>query len=311
MSSLIHSSPTRMRRSRRESSIALFTRMRFSHGPNGRSGRTARGRRRRGRTLPARGRPRACDCRWRGRPTATGAASSARTAGRGPRPSRRRPARGAQDSSNSRARYGMRVIAYPVLSYTDQYDTPRYDERTEEPVPLRRARVRRGVHRPRARARASSRPTSATARTSSSSHRGATASRRSCWRARPGAVRRQGVLTRAGRPDDDADEGEARREAREGDPRGRSPRRVYRAREQALRVFRGLRITPTVTIDPEDTGGLASASSAGRAPADLDATLERLLDASGRARRGARSGRSRSCSTSSRRSSRSTPTSRS
>src|SRR4029453_18702602 len=48
-------------------------------------------------------------------------------------------------------RYGRSVIAYPGPSYTDRYDTQRYDG-TKEPLPLRRARLRRGVHRPRARA---------------------------------------------------------------------------------------------------------------------------------------------------------------
>jgi uncharacterized protein len=52
--------------------------------------------------------------------------------------------------------------------------------------------------------------------------------------------------------------------------------RLYRARERALGVFRGLRITPTVTIDPEDTS-VSFGFEPGRAPADVDATLERLL----------------------------------
>ncbi len=51
---------------------------------------------------------------------------------------------------------------------------------------------------------------------------------------------------------------------------------LYRARELALGVFRGLRITPTVTIDPEDSS-VSFGFEPGRAPADVDATLERLL----------------------------------
>jgi uncharacterized protein len=51
---------------------------------------------------------------------------------------------------------------------------------------------------------------------------------------------------------------------------------VFRAREKALSVFRGLRITPTVTIDPEDTS-VSFGFEPGRAPADVAATLERLL----------------------------------
>ena len=52
--------------------------------------------------------------------------------------------------------------------------------------------------------------------------------------------------------------------------------RLYRARERAIGVFRGLRITPTVTIDPDDTS-VSFGFEPGRAPADVDATLERLL----------------------------------
>jgi AAA+ ATPase superfamily predicted ATPase len=51
---------------------------------------------------------------------------------------------------------------------------------------------------------------------------------------------------------------------------------VYRARHRALEVFRGLRITPTITIDP-DSAAVSFAFEAGRAREDLDATLERLL----------------------------------
>jgi hypothetical protein len=52
--------------------------------------------------------------------------------------------------------------------------------------------------------------------------------------------------------------------------------RLYRARERALSVFRGLRVTPTVTIDPDDAT-VSFLFEPGRAPADLEATLERLL----------------------------------
>ena len=51
---------------------------------------------------------------------------------------------------------------------------------------------------------------------------------------------------------------------------------LYRAREKALAVFRGLRVTPTVTIDPE-SASVSFAFEPGRARADVDATLERLL----------------------------------
>jgi hypothetical protein len=51
---------------------------------------------------------------------------------------------------------------------------------------------------------------------------------------------------------------------------------VYRAREAALEVFRGLRVTPTVTIDP-DNASVSFGFETGRARDDVDATLERLL----------------------------------
>ena len=50
---------------------------------------------------------------------------------------------------------------------------------------------------------------------------------------------------------------------------------LFRAKER-LQVFRGLRIAPTVTIDPED-GSVSFSFEAGRRPEDVDATLERLL----------------------------------
>ena len=55
---------------------------------------------------------------------------------------------------------------------------------------------------------------------------------------------------------------------------------IYRAREVALAVFRGLRITPTMTIDPNDAS-LSFGFAAGHAPDDVDATLERLLQLPG------------------------------
>jgi hypothetical protein len=51
---------------------------------------------------------------------------------------------------------------------------------------------------------------------------------------------------------------------------------LYRARERAANVFRGLRITPAMTLDPID-GSVRFSFSAGYAPEDVDATLERLL----------------------------------
>src|SRR3954454_10598415 len=50
---------------------------------------------------------------------------------------------------------------------------------------------------------------------------------------------------------------------------------LFRAKER-LGVFGGLRITPTVTLDPDD-GSVGFSFSAGREPGDLDDTLERLL----------------------------------
>lgn len=51
---------------------------------------------------------------------------------------------------------------------------------------------------------------------------------------------------------------------------------LFRARER-LRVFAGLRVTPTVTIDPDD-GEISFGFSPSAAPADLAATVERLLE---------------------------------
>jgi hypothetical protein len=55
---------------------------------------------------------------------------------------------------------------------------------------------------------------------------------------------------------------------------------LYRARERALAVFRGLRIAPRVTIDPTD-GSLSFGFDLGHAPPDVDATLEGLLELPG------------------------------
>jgi hypothetical protein len=52
---------------------------------------------------------------------------------------------------------------------------------------------------------------------------------------------------------------------------------LFRARERAAQVFRGLRIAPVMTIDPED-GSLGFSFRTGHAQDDLDATLERLLE---------------------------------
>jgi hypothetical protein len=50
-----------------------------------------------------------------------------------------------------------------------------------------------------------------------------------------------------------------------------------RARETAFEVFRGLRVTPKLTVDP-NTGALGFGFDAGYSPEDVDATLERLLE---------------------------------
>jgi uncharacterized protein len=51
---------------------------------------------------------------------------------------------------------------------------------------------------------------------------------------------------------------------------------LERIKERALAPFRGLQIQPTVTVDPED-GSFSFSFAAGRGSADIDATLERLL----------------------------------
>ncbi|HEY3051458.1 MAG TPA: ATP-binding protein [Gaiellaceae bacterium] len=54
---------------------------------------------------------------------------------------------------------------------------------------------------------------------------------------------------------------------------------LFRARER-LRIFADLRITPTVTVNPQD-GSVSFGFTAGYSPEDLDATLERLLELPG------------------------------
>ncbi len=51
---------------------------------------------------------------------------------------------------------------------------------------------------------------------------------------------------------------------------------LERLKERALAPFRGLQIQPTVTVDPED-GSLSFSFALDRSDADIDATLERLL----------------------------------
>ena len=55
---------------------------------------------------------------------------------------------------------------------------------------------------------------------------------------------------------------------------------LFRAKER-LRVFQNLRIKPTVMVNPEDSS-LGFTFEAGRAPQDLDETLERLLELPGK-----------------------------
>jgi AAA+ ATPase superfamily predicted ATPase len=52
---------------------------------------------------------------------------------------------------------------------------------------------------------------------------------------------------------------------------------LLRARERAAALFRGLRITPVMTLDPGD-GSVRFSFSAGHAQEDVDATLERILE---------------------------------
>lgn len=53
--------------------------------------------------------------------------------------------------------------------------------------------------------------------------------------------------------------------------------RVQRTREAVLSPFRGLRVSPRITVDPED-GTYSFSFGFGHEPADIDATLERLLE---------------------------------
>lgn len=50
---------------------------------------------------------------------------------------------------------------------------------------------------------------------------------------------------------------------------------LYRVRDRATAVFRGLRIAPTITLQAD--GSLSFGFTGGHAPADLDATIEHLL----------------------------------
>jgi uncharacterized protein len=52
---------------------------------------------------------------------------------------------------------------------------------------------------------------------------------------------------------------------------------LTRAKDFGARIFRGLRIVPTMTVDP-DTGSLSFGFAAGHQPEDVDATLERLFE---------------------------------
>src|SRR5258705_6775101 len=52
---------------------------------------------------------------------------------------------------------------------------------------------------------------------------------------------------------------------------------LFRARER-LKVFAGLRIRPTVTIDPDDGDMSFSFDASAAPPEDVSATLERLLE---------------------------------
>ena len=123
------------------------------------------------------------------------------------------------------------------------------------------------------------RRTSSTARTSSSSRRGGTGSRRSSGASSQELVER-GRARRPGRPDDDADEGAACREARRDDSRGRrlTPCSV---RASGCGSSRGLRITPDRHRRPGRRLARASASMPVRRREDVDATLERLLELPG------------------------------
>jgi hypothetical protein len=55
---------------------------------------------------------------------------------------------------------------------------------------------------------------------------------------------------------------------------------VLTVREKALQIFRGLRVAPTMTLDPM-TGGVSFSFTAGYSDEDIDATIERLLELPG------------------------------
>lgn len=55
---------------------------------------------------------------------------------------------------------------------------------------------------------------------------------------------------------------------------------LFKLREEALGVFRGLRVLPTMTVAID--GSMSFGFAAGQAPADIDATLEHLLRLPGR-----------------------------
>jgi hypothetical protein len=55
---------------------------------------------------------------------------------------------------------------------------------------------------------------------------------------------------------------------------------LFRARDAALAIFRGLRMTPRMTLDPDD-GSVSFGFDVGQRAADVDATLERLLELPG------------------------------
>jgi len=55
---------------------------------------------------------------------------------------------------------------------------------------------------------------------------------------------------------------------------------LYRARDTALGVFRGLRVTPRISLDPDDAS-VSFGFDVGHRAADVDATLERLLELPG------------------------------
>ena len=91
-------------------------------------------------------------------------------------------------------------------------------------------------------------------------------------RAPPGD--RRGHAGRRGRPDDHADEGAVRGEARQVDPRRRCL--VAHESQEALRFFSTLRVVPTVTVDLNSS--VRFSFSASRGSSDIDATIERLLE---------------------------------